>query len=248
MKLRLKPRAEAAFIVSSEPGTGARRVRFSSPLLRSLSAGSHTDHTRAGLLVFSQWRRSIGDRLDLRTSVNRRRFNLLVVSCREAGGLSSAAGFNHLCLEKRSWCCGSLTLTEEESPSRSLITHFFFLISQLMLVSLTGTVGVWTYHWWARFSCIFNFCVLLVTLRCAWCPRSFVWNWSFSSGLSWFSPGPYRPQEHNAGVCVGIRVRPGGSGGLELSHYLLFHLQDDQLQEHSLPAGGGQYWQRRGSR
>lgn len=127
MKLRLKPRAEAAFIVSSEPGTGARRVRFSSPLLRSLSAGSHTDHTRAGLLVFSQWRRSIGDRLDLRTSVNRRRFNLLVVSCREAGGLSSAGGFSHLCLEKRSWCCGSLTLTEEESPSRSLITHFFFL-------------------------------------------------------------------------------------------------------------------------
>lgn len=127
MKLRLKPTAEAAFIVSSEPGTGARWVRFSSPLLRSLSAGSHTDHTRAGLLVFSQWRRSIGDRLDLRTSVNRRRFNLLVVSCREAGGLSSAAGFNHLCLEKRSWCCGSLTLTEEESPSRSLITHFFFL-------------------------------------------------------------------------------------------------------------------------
>lgn len=54
-------------------------------------------------------------------------------------------------------------------------------------------------------------------------------------------PGVTRVDEHHARVCVGVRVRAGGSGGLELPNHLLLHLQDDQLQEHRLPAGGGQY-------
>lgn len=52
---------------------------------------------------------------------------------------------------------------------------------------------------------------------------------------------PWLRSQHHAGVRVGARVPAGGSGGLELSHHLLLHLQDDQLQEHRLPAGGGQY-------
>lgn len=44
----------------------------------------------------------------------------------------------------------------------------------------------------------------------------------------------------HARVRVRARICAGGSGGLELADHLLLYLQDAELQEHRLPAGGGQ--------
>ena len=158
----------------------------------------------------------------------------------------SPAGLNHLLFA--GWCCGS-------HWSHTDGAHLFFIflicllssfISSGLCESANNTDGIIPPGIIIHCFIIHDIWPWGAAVRVP--PLSFVWSWSVSPRTvlvrTCARVVPVRPglrNQHHAGVRVGARVPAGGAGGLELSHHLLLHLQDDQLQEHRLPAGGGQY-------